>query len=289
MGTPRLGPCGNWIDGGDAFACGKCAEIADDARDADLATRMARVASELLYQWTGRRFSGTCDATVRPCRSSGPGMPALLASGSFLGSSSYLAPWGGGYPSFSGWFGGPSGGCSCANTDDCGCGSLSRVTLGGYPVTSVTEVKIDGAVLDASAYHVEDYRSIVRDDGGLWPCCQHLNLADTEPGTWSVAFEYGMAPPEGGVLAAEVLACELYRGCKGGECAIPERTINLVRQGVTMQLISPQDIGMDPKTGDVRTGLFAVQLFLSAYGTKRRRRPGTIASPDIPVADRRRT
>ncbi len=54
----------------------------------------------------------------------------------------------------------------------------------------------------------------------------------------------------------------------------------LVRQGTTMQLIRPTDIGLDSQ-GRVKFGLPETERFLAAFGRGGRSRRGTVASPDV--------
>ena len=160
----------------------------------------------------------------------------------------------------------------------CGCPDPYMIAL-PRPTRAVLEVRVDGAVIDPTTYHVDQHRWLVRHDEH-WPCCQDMTADPaTDLNTFQVRIVRGTPPPEMGVLAARELACEMYQGCTGGDCAVPQRVTNIARQGVTMQFIRPEEVGISTD-GKVRTGLRLGQLFLATYpGNKGRARPA-IASPD---------
>src|SRR5687767_10371672 len=98
---------------------------------------MVGVASDLLYGLSGRQFPGECTETIRPCsvRAGTTNVPnwhgTALADGGF------------------GWWY-SSGVCGCNRlVAACRCNSLSQILLPHYPVNDVTEVKVDGVVLNA--------------------------------------------------------------------------------------------------------------------------------------------
>lgn len=126
--------------------------------------------------------------------------------------------------------------CGCSRKK-CGCGRYVYIDLQDtYPIITVDEVLIDGAVVDPSAYRVDDYRRLVRVDGECWPGCNDLSSADTEPNTFSVAYTAGRRPPIELQMAAAELACELKRACNGGDCRFPSNVTQVSRQGVTLNI-----------------------------------------------------
>lgn len=239
-------PCAPWATIADA--CAPC-----DAYDFDatLFEDFADVASEILFELSGRQYTGVCttDPPVRPC-----------------------AP-------------------ACRRRhDECRtCGTMHQIPL-RTPVVSVDQVKVDGAVLDSSLYRVDDERWLVRlpDPSGSnpgWPRCQRMDRADTEDDTWSITYQHGLAPPDMGVRAAAKLACELALACDpttASECQLPERVTTIVRQGVTLTLLDPQDF-----LNDGRTGVYEVDLFLRTVNPHKLQRSATVWSPDIPKTTRR--
>jgi hypothetical protein len=213
-------------------------------------------ATEVLWSLSGRRF-GVCQLVLRPCRSECSGM-----SWSALGDGALGSWWQyGTYPRplfFDGvWYNltcgnGCAGGCSCSPLSE---------TLLPDPVAAVLEVKVDGTVLPASAYRVDDYRKLVRVDGGVWPLCNDLARADTAAGTWSVTVQFGADVPTLGQLALGELACQFAKLLSGNpDCELPSPVQQLVRQGVTMNFIDPNEVF---KHG--RVGLYLSDLFISTF------------------------
>src|SRR5207247_1889627 len=128
----------------------------------------------------------------------------------------------------------------------CRCRPLSQIKLAGYPVREVSEVKIDGDVVDPSGYRLDGWRYLVRlDDPGpplvhrRWPRCQNLALADDQPGTFSVSYSFGLDPPLIAVQAAAELACQLLKACASGSGAgssvLPVGVARVSRQGITLE------------------------------------------------------
>jgi hypothetical protein len=279
---PILGPCTSWIAGADVAACCTAVTGPTDA----IAGVVALEASMLLYEVSGRRFSGLCSRTVRPCRDACSCFGGSRAAG--------LSPyyWGGfgqgGY-GVGAW--GNEGG------DRCGCGSLSKVRLAGYPVRVINSVKIDGVALPATDskgnlnYRLDGWRDLVRmSDPGppvndrQWPACQNLALDDSKPGTFSITYQHGSDPPQLGRDAATQLACQLYKSCHGQACDIPVAATRVQRQGITVDrglLVS----WLDPKRP---TGLLLVDAFLAGYwNSGPGRRQPAVFSPDVQPYARR--
>ncbi len=220
---------------------------------------MIPAASDLLYEMSGRQFPGQCEAIVRPC--------ARRSGGNGRHPSAWSESWG--------W-------CMCADT--CGCEGSGRIGLGAYPIVEITEVKVDGVVLDPSRYRIDDRRTLVRlpDADGTnpgWPRSQRLDLDDDQEDTFSVSYVWGESPPEAGVRAAAVLACELAMACDPDsvdQCRLPKRATSVTREGVTM-VLSPSDF-LDK---DGNTGLWEVDLFLRAYNPARIRHRAQVWTPNM--------
>lgn len=251
MATPLVdvgGPCG-WT------AVYLCDTDAIDGLDAVVRDAVEAWAAEVLWRRTGRIY-GECPTSVRPCRDD---CPRLSAGG----------PW----PTRTdvGWTN--VGGCGCAGP--CGCGGpAAQVTLPG-PIGSVTAVWVDGAALPADAVRVDNWTTVVRQDGGTWPACQHMG--DPAPGGWQVDYLYGLPVPDGGRVAYGALAAELAKACAGGPCRLPRAATNVARQGVTVTL-PPPDLLADGTTGipEVDMWVSSVQPdVMSSAG-------GAPWSPDLP-------
>jgi len=265
---PGTGPCQPWNlslacldDAGDlADACVDGKPVPSDVLDAAILS-----ASQVTWALTGRQFS-TCDVTIRPCRRA-----CIDAYYPTLGIGPTWGGWQGPWPVLAGgaWF---NLACQCGST--CSCRDLCEIDL-PYPVCEVTEVTIDGAMLDPTIYRVDGYRRLVRQDGLCWPRCQDMAAPDTEVGTWSVSLTYGKAPPQIALDGAAELACELVKARIGAACRLPQRMTSLTRQGVTMSFIDPQSFF---KEG--RTGLYLLDLAIMTLNPNGLARPAGVYSPD---------
>ncbi len=276
---PTFGPCGVWCDPQDIFDCCSTELISDTsvAEDACVA------ATEILWALSGRRFAGRCNQTVRPIADSCGCWPYQFLPGLSYGAPQYpVGANGFGWGPWGAWAGGWGWGAS-----GCGCAPVSRALLPGYPVVSITEVKIDGVVLNSDEYRLDERRWLTRmsdSDGNAqwWPGCQDLSLPDTEVGTWSATYAYGEVVPQIGHRAATQLACEVYKSCLGAECATPPGTVQKTRQGVTVQMAPFIAWGRNAQ-GHWQTGLTSVDMFLSASNSSGLRRRPTIWSPSGPA------
>lgn len=276
MTAPVLGPCTSWITADDVR---ECCSISDSGSTTDeLLDRLGVAASQVLYELSGRRFSGVCESVVRPCQTQGCGINFLPAG---LG---LLPYWGGGYWSGlgSGW---GDNGIGNAGVQ-CGCSPLSQVLL-GYPTVEVLEVLIDGVVVPADEYRVDEWRYLIRvaDSAGVpryWPSCQNLMLDTTEAGTFQVTYTHGVAPPSVGIDAAAQLACTFYQQCQGLDCNLPVGASKITRQGVTIDrgLLASWFLS-NQNGGGWSTGLALVDAFLTAYNPSRLRRAPAVFTPDL--------
>lgn len=230
----------------------------------------AEQASEILYELSGHRFGGICEATVRPCADPCRcGGYYQLGAGHFMFLDMYAGYWRN----------------ECG--DRCGCHPLSRVKLPGYPVVEITDVLVDGISVAGSGdptveYRIDEGRYLTRladpATGGArrWPGCQRLDLASSEMGTFEVTYLHGEVPPAAGVAAARELACQLALACMGSEeCQLPQGVVRVARQGVTIERAQFDLFGMG------RTGLVLVDAFLGAYNPSGLRRRPTVWSPDV--------
>lgn len=244
MAALSTGPCEAW-----PTLCANYPEGTDEEIIADA----EMIATEVLWGGTKQQY-GLCTVTLRPCRKDCfPAWPWIPSSGWHdVGGLSWPYP----APALVGgkWFNIACGSCSSG----CSCSSISEVQL-PYPVANVAEVRVDGAVLDPSAYRVDDWRLLVRLDGGDWPRCNDLNFDDSEPGTWSVTAQYGTEVPRLGRMAAGQLATEIVKRCIGASnCLLPESMVSqITRQGVTKIFFDSGSFSAG------RTGLYWADLFLN--------------------------
>ena len=247
--------CTPWIDGQDVVTC--C--DADVSNPADL-DPYADAAGDLLFELSARLFPGICSDTVRPCRTR-CGCPwQILSRGHIVWNPNVLDP-------YYGWW-------NCGADQQCGCFPLSRVLLAGY-VTAVSEVKIDGDIVDPDTYRVDENQWLTRvrltpdDPVAVWPGCQDMSLPDTEHGTFSVTYTYGRDVPQAGVLAASQLACEMWKQCNGLECRLPQGTARVIRAGVVVERTPFISWGFERGGRSIprgwNTGMPLVDAFLNGY------------------------
>lgn len=165
------------------------------------------------------------------------------------------------------------------------CGSRKEIKLTS-PVVEVTEVKVDGEVLvEGTDYRVDDYSKLRRLDDEVWPGSQDLDLEDTEEDTFSVTYSFGAEPPDSGVKAAAVLACEIVLACQpelAGQCRLPKNVTSVTRQGVTT---TKQPLIVALEGG--QTGIYEIDLFLTAWNPHKLRRRSRVLSPDLDQRNRR--
>lgn len=256
---PPPGPC-DWTLNTDCVPDWDTFTPEQQAAGTDLATFV-------LDAFTGHQFA-QCPVTVRPCgeRCGFPAYMTYPVTGfSYSGPGPWMVPY---------ILDGVWKNCGCAG--GCRCAPACRVDL-GQPVAEVTEVKVDGLVLDPSAYQLVG-RWLARTDGGeCWPSCQDPATPDTEDHTFAVTFRPGRALPVAGQIAAGKLAGEFARACGGGACALPAQLSSLTRQGSQIELLDPVEV-----LAAGRTGIREVDLFIESVNPSGLRQPSRVFSPDLP-------
>lgn len=259
---PNVAPCSWPLD----TSC--CPEW--DTYTPDQQTAATAWATEILWALSGRQF-GSCPVTVRPC---GTGCSTSIGYTAFpVQSDSRSSTWMFPYQDRSGaWR-------NCACSGGCSCSATCEVYLPG-PVGAVTEVSVDGVVLDPSAYRVDNGDTLVRTDGGCFPDCQNMDLALTEENTFSVTYQRGAAVPAAGQLAAGILACSYAKSCATG-CTLPGNLASLDRQGTSITLIDPTET-----LNAGLTGIHQVDLWLRSVNPSQLRRRLRVYSPDVTVPRR---
>ena len=242
------GPCQDWPV---AWSCDASVSTASP----EVTGMAVGMATRILWALSGRQY-GACPVVLRPCRES--------CFDRWPSAHPLTYPWSswGGTPSnwdASYWF---SAGCGTC-TGSCDCGEVPQVELPAR-TSSVSQVLVDGAVLDPSAYRLDNHRILVRTDGYRWPRCNNLRLADTQSGTWSVTANVGVDVPDSAAMPMGELACQILRARAGEECRLPMQVQSLVRQGVTVTF---PDINAAMESG--RTGLYLTDLWLAAVNPNR--------------------
>lgn len=239
MASFNEGPCAGW----DApiWQC-------DIASFSPTVTGQATAAAaEILYHLTGNRI-GLCTLTIRPCRkdcfTGWPFASSWWQMGIYPRPLFYQGT----------WYNITCGGCP----NGCSCSVISEALLPA-PVSSVGQVKVDGVILPTNAYRVDNWRLLVRTDGGIWPICNDLSKDDSAVGTWSVTVTYGTPLSTLGQMALGELATQFAKLLNCDEdCQFPKPVQQLVRQGVTMNFLDPNEV-----FANGRVGLYLSDLFIT--------------------------
>lgn len=260
-------PCSAWTSREAVSAC--CEGFSDDTTDNQDAA--IRAATEILYEVSGRLYSGECGpVTVRPCNQ-GCGCWGPWAYGLDFTWDRTRSRW-------------------ACETHVCGCSPTSEVVLAGVPIRSIEEVLIDGAALDPDEYVLREPNALVRLRDATepnrrltWPGCQIMDLPETEEGTFAVTYTYGADPPQAGRTAAAALACEIWRACPtgSGECSLPENVSQVVREGITMEVVPFAAAAL--RTGT--TGIAAIDSFVGLFSDDGGGR-SSVWSPDLDYPQR---
>jgi hypothetical protein len=219
----------------------------NDTADAEKVLAAETATSATLRMLTLYRVGGS-PITVMPCARScrKPRMRVGMFHPVLLDSGNYANCW-------------CSAGCSCA--------SNPTVTLEA-PVGRIDEVRVNGEVVPASAYQVEDGNKLVRVDGKGWPACAGKDFTVTYLNAYPVD-EYGQYV--GGFLAAEYL--KAFTNDK--KCKLPGAVRSLTRQGISYE-ITP---GLFPNG---LTNIAEVDSFLLQWNPNGLRVKPQVYSPDMP-------
>lgn len=204
--------------------------LADDAITALDADKKAIAEAQAWYSLAAlcAYRIAVCPVTVRPCAT------RTLPNGTYV-----AAPVSGlirGYTEISpgvAWY----SGCGCAS-GSCGCGRfLSQVRLPG-PVGGVASVMIDGELIAADRYRVDDGVYLVSLDEDLkWPASQDLRAANDEDGAFAVTYWHGAAPNSLVNVAVAALANEFYLAlARDKACRLPSGVRSVARQGVVVEI-----------------------------------------------------
>lgn len=259
----------------DYAECGPCDALS--SLPASGIQKFEDMATEYLWRFTERQF-GLCEGTIRPCR-----QECTEGVSTYGPPRSTRSPW---QPTLVGgqWV---NIGCGSGCRDKCGCGAYGRTLAFDHPVVEVVSVEIDGAVLPSGSYRVDNYRLLVRQDGGQWPYCQNMSKPLGEADTWAVTVRVGAPVPTGGQMAAGKLACELAKAaCGSGDCKLPQRWQTITRAGVSISAALDSFEGLD----EGKTGIWLIDSWVASVTKASDKSMGvSIASPDYTGLGRRTT
>lgn len=248
-------------------------ELLDMRSDPDIQSVMVR--SEALAWSTLSALLGytlsLCPVLVRPCSarcSTVTWDEAPVIGGNLVGipSGGVFSP----YVSGGQWF----NGCGCRSADSCGCSVICQIIM-PTPVGAITQVRLGGAVLDPSAYRVDNGNRLVRQDGECWPACQDMNLPATSNEAFVIEYYPNLAPNDLLRYAAGVLAAEYFKACSGKSCRLPQGVTNVSRNGITMDIPA----ALFPNGA---TGLREVDPIIRIYNPNGLKMRSRVLSPDSP-------
>lgn len=264
MAAPESGTCGPWIDVEDVAAC--CRGLADPPDETQLEKAIV-FATNVLYRWSGRQYPGECERTVRPCSGDQCGCGAM----STLYDSGWAWFWWDTVESAWSWM--PWASDSLFPLCGCTQGCDPPMVVLPAPVADVTQVVIDGEVLDPSAYGVTRFRELRRLDGLAWPMTNDLTLDSApggDPGTWQITYTYGRGPGPDGEIACAQFACQVAKYlCNSDDpsCMLNDRVRSIVREGVSFSL---EDL--ERLLDEGRTGVRITDLWLDSVNPNRNQR-----------------
>lgn len=232
------------------------------------ATSMATL---LLDRLSGYQF-GQCPVTVRPC-----GRPCQGFNGYLTwpvgapGSNGAAGPWMIPFVDNGIWRN-----CGCAG--GCTCRAACELPM-GTPVSAVTEVTIDGVMLDPDAYRLdrtERGQVLVRTDGECWPECPDMNVGPDAVGAFTVTYTPGAALPADAPFYAGMLACQIAKACVGGDCVLPQQLQSLSRNNIEVQVIDPATL-----PDSILTGIAEVDRWVRSVNPNNVRSGPRVLSPDV--------
>lgn len=205
-----------------------------------------QVAIEVLWAASGRQF-GQCAATYRPCAE-------VCTVGKVVDAWDLVGQ--GGSLSWDPW-----GGSVFAQLRCCEEAGYPAIDLWHQNVRTVTEVMIDGVVLDPTAYRLTRAGAqwrLLRVDGGRWPTTQDQGVDGDQVGGWQVKYVHGNPVPYGGRVAAGLYSCELTKALVHDDsCRLPRRIQTVTRAGASMAFVDPMQF-----IDKGRTGLDVVDVWL---------------------------
>lgn len=229
--------------------------------ESEFAYDAVKTASYLLWAMSGRKYSGSNTVTEKYVASYDPNLRLGASARNYL-------------PTL---VAGSVQNIAASGFDDYdflgdGTSSRSKLRLRGRKVIKIHNLRdYDGAVIDPTKYYLAEHSTIIATPGASW-----------SPSNIEVTYTYGTEPPTAGKNAARILAIELVKLYEGDDsCALPQRVTSISRQGISYTLLDNQDF-----IDELRTGLYAVDLFLKTTNPDKARSRARVFSPDVPQARR---
>jgi hypothetical protein len=227
--------------------------------DSEFSYDAAKVASQLLFQLSGRKYSGATTVTERyVCATRGHNYglargttTAALVNGDVQNI--------------------PLTAYDFYETASDGITTGSRLRLRGKPVTKVHAIRDHlGEIINPNYYYLSDHSVIQPVRGVPWRPC---NV--------EVTYTYGVEAPAMGKMAARMLAIEFCKMWSGEDCELPQRVTSIARQGVSYTILDPQEF-----VAQGRTGIYFVDMFLKSVNPDNAKNRARVFSPDLGRARR---
>lgn len=241
-----------WVLPADLGATYSDSVYADDA---------CQMASNILWAMSGRKYGGLTTVTERYITS--------LNAFRYQGASAKNF-----FPHMMGGniFNVPSEDWNDSAYQSDGTSSLSRIRLRGKPVQEVHLVRsmYSGQIINPDAYYLAEHSEIRAYKGVPWP-----------PGNLEVTYTFGAKVPTSGRMAAKLFAIELIKFWEGDDCALPDRVTSVSRQGVSYTILDNQDF-----LESMRTGIYAIDLFIKTANPVKALMPSKVFNPDVTRAKR---
>jgi len=236
-------------------------EELDSYADHEYAYEAVKVASQLLWSMSGRKYGGITTVSekyVCASRAYRLGASSRNYTPELVGGDMYNIP----FDEFDDY----------AELTTDGMSPSTRLRLRGRPVIKIDSVRDrTGKIVDPSNYYLVDHSTLQARSGTAWAPC---NI--------EVTYTYGSPPPTTGKAAARILATEFIKLWSGDDdCALPQRVTSISRQGVSYTVLDNQDF-----IDELRTGLYVVDLFLKSSNPDKARAKARVFSPDVPRARR---
>jgi hypothetical protein len=213
--TSPTGPCEPWTTWDDVVACGSSTLSDVNPQQQEYAID---IASEILFNLSGRVYPGICTITRSLCLSCRHCLPVA---------------------------------CSCEPVNGIDLGIAA-------PVWGAWDVIADGATLPASAYTVHDRRYLVRTDGNTWPTSgstDRLLDPNTFRATWAYGRPIpagGRAAAR--MFATEIgKLCVADKTCQ-----IPQRVTSVNREGMSFTILDSMKMIEEGRTGLALVDLWLV-------------------------------
>lgn len=228
----------------------------------ELQAQATAYATLVLWAATGRQY-GLCTRIVRPCgrQCDGNGSGMYWDAGTWI---PYI-------------FNGVWRNCACG-MGLCSCAARCQIYLPG-PVASVSQVLVDGVIIDPATYRVDDNVWLTRiGSANCWPLRQNYDLPTTQVDTMQVTYARGTPIPTALLAAAGTLACEYAKACLGAACRLPSRVASVARQGVSVTMVD-----VDTLLRANLTGIAEVDQVIASLNPNSLKGRTRMYSPDLPV------